>query len=271
MRITDLCTAQSGVTVRDIVRIDPLTAIPRPEERTILEEGLLEVYINEVLSLKMVCTPSELSALVVGHLYTEGRITGTEDIRTLYVCAQGNRARVLTSRPLTEIRKPLEIRACDCGEEGVLGRAALRSGPEINPADILPDFDWEPRWIYHLAQAFRAGAPLYEQTHGIHSCYLMKDDEILYVCEDIGRHNALDKAIGRALIDGVDLTQCVLFSSGRIPDDMMEKVIRARVPLLASNAVPTNRAVDLARRYHVTLICTARHDSMNIFSGKGLW
>ena len=103
MRITDLCTAQSGVTVRDIVRIDPLTAIPRPEERTILEEGLLEVYINEVLSLKMVCTPSELSALVVGHLYTEGRITGTEDIRTLYVCAQGNRARVLTSRPLAEM------------------------------------------------------------------------------------------------------------------------------------------------------------------------
>ena len=99
----------------------------------------------------------------------------------------------------------------------------------------------------------------------------MRDGKILYLCEDIGRHNALDKVLGRALIDGVDLTQCVLFSSGRIPDDMMEKVIRARVPLLASNAVPTDRAVELARRYHVTLICTARPDGMDIFSAKELW
>ena len=99
----------------------------------------------------------------------------------------------------------------------------------------------------------------------------MKDGEILYCCEDIGRHNALDKAVGRALIDGVDLRQCVLFSSGRIPADMMEKAIRAGVPLLASNAVPTDRAVALARAYRVVLICTARSDSMNIFADKYLW
>lgn len=271
MKITDLCTAESGCVERDIVRIDPLTGIPRSETRTILQEGLLEVYINEVLSLKMVCTPQDLAALVLGHLFSEGRIRGTEDIRSIYVCAQGSRARVLTTRPLAEIKKPLEIRACDCGEEGMLGRNILYCNAAADPADILPDFDWEPRWIYELATAFRAGAPLYQQTHGIHSCHLMKDGKILYICEDIGRHNALDKALGRALIDGVDLTQCILLSSGRIPDDMMEKVIRAKVPVLASNGTPTDRAVDLARRYHVTLICAARPDSMNIFSAKGLW
>lgn len=270
MKITDLCTAQSGVVSCDIARQDSLTAISRWEERTILQENLLEVYINDVLSMKLVCTPTDLSALVLGHLFSEGRIRGTEDIRSVYVCAEGKRARVHTERPLAKSKKPLEIRACDCGEDGVLGRAALKSDA-VDPADILPDFRWNPRWIRDLAKAFRAGAPLYEKTHGIHSCFLMKDGEILYLCEDIGRHNALDKALGRALIDGVDLSQCVLFSSGRIPDDMMEKVIRARVPVLASNAVPTDRAVALARKYHVALICSARVDSMDIYSDRGLW
>ena len=168
------------------------------------------------------------------------------------------------------MKKPIEVRACDCGEDGVLGRNDLWHEAEEN-VDVLPPFTWDYRWVHDLALAFRAGAPLYEQTHGIHSCFLMLDGEIRYVCEDIGRHNALDKAIGRALIDGLDLSRCVLFSSGRIPDDMMEKVIRARVPLLASNAVPTDKAVELARRYHVTLICSARPDAMDIYSGTGLW
>ena len=270
MKITDLCTAQRGAVTCDIARQDCLIAITRWEERTILQENVLEVYINDALSMKLVCTPTELSALVLGHLFTEGRIRGTRDIRSIYVCAEGKRARVHTERPMAAVKKPIEIRACDCGEDGVLGRASLCGDAPADPADILPEFRWDPRWIRELARAFREGAPLYEQTHGIHSCFLMQDGEIRYVCEDIGRHNALDKAIGRALIDGVDLSQCVLFSSGRIPADMMEKVIRARVPVLASNAVPTDRAVMLARKYHVALICSARVDSMDIYSDRGL-
>ena len=99
----------------------------------------------------------------------------------------------------------------------------------------------------------------------------MYEGEVRYLCEDIGRHNALDKAIGKALIDGLDLTKCVLFSSGRIPDDMMEKVIRSRVPVLVSNGAPNNRAVELARKYHVTLICSSHMDAMDIFSSKEFW
>jgi FdhD protein len=271
MKITDLCTDAVCVETEDLIRIDSLTAIPRQEERTVLHEHLMDVYINEKLSLKMVCTPRDLAALVLGHLFSEGRIDGVEDIRSIYVCAQGAHARVLTTRPLPEAIKPIEIRACDCAEDGVMGRALLSCETEVDPADVLPDFDWEPRWIHTLAMAFKEDAPLHRLTHGIHSCFLMKDGEILYLCEDIGRHNALDKALGRALMDGVDLHQCILFSSGRIPDDMMEKVIRARVPVLASNAVPTDKAVALARRYHVTLICTARPDGMNVFSSKEFW
>jgi len=179
---------------------------------------------------------------------------------------------VETTRPIEINKKPLEIRVCNCGEDGVKDRTFLSERTDEGlDAYVLPDFSWQSEWIYTLARAFREGARLYQLTHGIHSCFLMHEGKILFCCEDIGRHNALDKAIGRALMEGIDLTQCVLFSSGRIPDDMIEKAIRSHVPVLATNAVPTDRAVELARRFHVTLICTARPDGMDVFSCKELW
>lgn len=271
MEIKNLCTAHPALETQDMICYRPETETFEKEERILLHENLLSVYINEVLAMKLVCTIQDLPELVLGHLYTEGRIQGIEDIHSIYICRDGVRARVMTTRPLGEIKKPIEVRACDCGEEGMLGRALLSEEGETSTEDVLPDFEFDYHQVQDLVRAFRKGAPLHQKTHGIHSCFLMYQGEIRYLCEDIGRHNALDKAIGKALIDGLDLSQCILFSSGRIPDDMMEKVIRSKVPVLVSNGVPTDRAVALARKYHVTLICSAHMDAMNIFSSRELW
>jgi len=266
MKITDLCLSGKCTQEEKVLRID-VDKQPQVQQRTVLHETLMHVSINGQLAMKLVCTAEELPALITGHLYSEGRIAGAEDIVSIAVSADGKEAQIHTAHPIAVHKKPLEIRACNCGEDGVMERTSIAE-EEGQP---LPGFEWKPEWIYTLAHAFREGARLYQLTHGIHSCFLMHDGKILYCCEDIGRHNALDKAIGRALMEGIDLTQCVLFSSGRIPDDMIEKVIRARVPVLATNAVPTDRAVELARKYHVTLICTARPNGMDVFSCKELW
>ncbi|MBR6787280.1 MAG: formate dehydrogenase accessory sulfurtransferase FdhD [Clostridia bacterium] len=265
MKIEDLCGRGKATHEQEIVRCDQ-TGMHR-ETRIILHETLMHVEINGQLAMKLVCTAEDLSELIVGHLYSEGRISSAEDVTEICISADGKQAQVKTAQPIALYKKPLEIRACNCGEDGVMERATIADA-DIAP---LPDFSWKPEWIYDLARAFREGARLYQLTHGIHSCFLMHEGKILFCCEDIGRHNALDKAIGRALIEGIDLTQCVLFSSGRIPDDMIEKAIRARVPVLASNAVPTDRAVELAREYHVILICTAREKGMDVFSCRELW
>ena len=113
---------------------------------------------------------------------------------------------------------------------------------------------------------FADGSPLHGITFATHSCILAQKDHILFSCEDIGRHNALDKVIGYALRHNIDLHQCMVYSSGRIPTDMTLKVIHAGIPILSSKASPTSEAIDLAKKYHLTLICAARRDRMKVFT-----
>lgn len=105
---------------------------------------------------------------------------------------------------------------------------------------------------------------MHRRTFGAHSCYLARGAEVLYCCEDLGRHNALDKVVGCALIDGVDLAQCAVFTSGRIPTDMCVKAIRARIPLMVSKAVPTDLAVRMAKEHGLELVCAAHTDSFMV-------
>ena len=118
-----------------------------------------------------------------------------------------------------------------------------------------------------MADAFADGSPLHGITFATHSCILaQKMITFCFPCEDIGRHNALDKVIGYALRHNIDLHQCMVYSSGRIPTDMTLKVIHAGIPILSSKASPTSEQLILQKNYHLTLICAARRDRMKVFT-----
>lgn len=136
-------------------------------------------------------------------------------------------------------------------------------------ADVSRPGAWDPRQVLDLARAFAEDTPLHHATYGTHSCYLALDGALRLACEDLGRHNALDKAIGHALDAGLPRERCLVFSSGRIPMDMVSKVIRAGIPVLATKSMPTDLAVRTARETGLTLICCARPDSLKVFSDPG--
>ena len=113
-----------------------------------------------------------------------------------------------------------------------------------------------------LTEGWIASADEVEQVAvcAVHSCFLLRAGRILYQCEDLGRHNALDKAVGCALADGVPLGECVLYTSGRVPVDMVRKAIRAGVPALVSKTMPTVQSVELAEEYGLRLFIQKKNE-----------
>ncbi len=211
----------------------------RNEREPVLGEHCMEIHIDRQLTAKLVCIPQFLDELALGFLKTEGYIRSQEDVAQLTICRRGQRADVLLKEKTEGPRK-------------------------ISPVTPIP---WETNHIFSLADRFAAGMPLHRETFATHSCFLARGAELLFSCEDIGRHNALDKAVGYALRHDIDLGACTLYSSGRIPTDMAQKAIRAGVPVLASKASPSREAVALAKKYNLTLICAARKDRMKLFTG----
>ncbi|WP_302964037.1 formate dehydrogenase accessory sulfurtransferase FdhD [uncultured Adlercreutzia sp.] len=230
--------------------------------RLVLIEHGLDVLVNTVPTMHVVCTPNHLVDLVVGRLFTEGLASGVEDIREVYLCEHGTRAQVTLASQADFSRDAAEVVPTCCTGNRTLNRYFA---DDERPANVVP-IPWHQEWVFSVARAFAGDSPLHRATTGTHSCYLAIDGEVLVCREDLGRHNAFDKVVGAALREGLDLRRALVFSSGRLPEDMVMKAIRAGIPILATKAVPTDETIRLAQEFDLTLICQARPDSAVVYN-----
>lgn len=229
----------------------------------VMREHLMEVFVNERPVLRLVCTPNRLAELALGRCVTEGFISCREDVESLSVCESGSRARIYLRQGLelaVRENEPQTETTC-CTDNKLLGTFHA-----VNALKPLARAVYSKEDIFALIQKFHENTLLHKKTKGTHSCYLSCKGIYQGVFEDIGRHNALDKAIGYAFIKDLDYKDCILFTTGRVPVDMVRKVIMANVPVLVSKAVPTAEAAEMARRYHLTLICRAWPDSYEVYN-----
>ena len=226
-------------------------------ERSVQRELDLEVCVNDELVMRLGCSEGYLVELAVGRLFTEGFIDSADEID--HVCLRDSPARMFVylknrSLSLVPLHPEIEKVPTCCTMNRTLAKSPAGGEPVLRK---VPRHPWDPAEVFSVVQVFEGDSPIHRKTRGTHSCYVACEGEVLYVCEDIGRHNAFDKAIGRALMSDVDLSECMVFLSGRIPTDMAVKAIRAGVPVLATKATATDRAVELARRYGMTLVTSA--------------
>lgn len=262
-----------SVNVIDRYREEETTAscggmLLRPEgaaedvSRLVLVEHGLDVLVNTVLTMHVACTPNHLVDLVVGRLFTEGLASGVEDIEEVYLCDYGTRAQVTLTSRADFSRDAVEVVPSCCTGNRTFNRYFT---DDKRPANVVP-IPWHREWVFSVARAFAGDSPLHRATTGTHSCYLAIDGEVLVCREDLGRHNAFDKVVGAALREGLDLRRALIFSSGRLPEDMVMKAIRAGIPILVTKAVPTDETIRLAREFDLTLICQARPDSAVVYN-----
>lgn len=231
----------------------------------VIMEHHLNCFINDQLAFKLVCTPEKLDALVLGYLFSEGYIISADDINFIYICKSGERANVQLNKVLTfdKIDHDVTSESISCGNN-----TKIRQGAYTERLSVLSPHEWSYDTVFELADECNRNANLFFETGGTHCAAMSIDGKVVITCEDIGRHNAVDKTIGLALEAKIPLNRAILFTTGRIASDMVIKAIRCGIPIVASHSAPTNEAIELARQFNLTLVGFVRGRRLNIYSGK---
>jgi len=228
----------------------------------VVREQPLTIWVNGEKFLTLLCSPIKLEALVVGYLWIEKVIGDPAEITRLDVSAVDGRADVTLDRPVT---LPTErILTSGCGG-GITFRIDHRLFPRLHSTlRVVPE-----TLALRMRELF-AAAIHYRASRGIHGAALSDGERLLVLAEDVGRHNAVDKVKGEALMRGIPTEDRVLLSTGRVSSEMLLKAARMGVPLVASRTSPTEMAVALAEQLNITVCGYVRGDSLNLYAGSAL-
>jgi FdhD protein len=219
-------------------------------------------------------TPGDDEELVAGFLFTEGIIRKREDLVALRMPrdtdSEKNLVRV-TLDPGVRLAANSAARRFSAGSAcGVCGKASIRQLRRRGLRRPEASSPFDPEMLCQLPPILRATQEVFVRTGGLHAAALFTSTgELVVLREDIGRHNAVDKAIGWALLGGrLPLSDHVLLVSGRGGFEIVQKSIAAGIPLLASVSAPSSLAVQLARELGLTLVGFLRGRRFVIYAGE---
>lgn len=264
------------VTVRRAVeRVSPNGRQRRVD--ALAAEEPLELRVNGKALAVTMRTPGQDVELAHGFLLSEGVIGSAEDVSIARFC-EGTGPDGMNTYNVLDVALAEGVPPPDTGVErnfyttsscGVCGKAALdavklktRFSPALDPVRVTPEA------LTGFPDALRERQKVFESTGGLHAAGLFVDGELLVVREDVGRHNAVDKVLGWAVLQNlVPLAGAVLMVSGRASFELVQKAAMAGIPVLAAVSAPSSLAVELAEEQGMTLIGFLRGDSMNIYTG----
>lgn len=244
------------MAIRDPLLQDEADDILLQREREALpvcDEYPVSLELNGQRVVTLLCTPRDLSELAVGWLYCEGLIASIEELAAVGACDALSRVRIFTdnARPLIQSEWRRVITS-GCGSGHAIDPQELATLPKVRSALRFPLSRLE-----ELMREVALGGPIKRAVGGVHSAALIDEGGIVAHYEDVGRHNAVDKCIGRALLTGCDLGQMVLCATGRVSSEMAFKASRCGIPIIASLNSTTGLAVELAEYVGVTIVAKA--------------
>jgi len=248
------------------------------ERRTgVIAEEPLSLVLNGHPAAVLMRLPGMEKELAVGFCLSEGLVRSYEDVLGVHDCgpalADGRKA-----LPSDETCNRVEVTA---NPDGVAPDARLEitrlvragcgavdlGGAGLSLRPVTSQVHVDAATLFSLPQAMQGAQTLRRAVGGVHAAGLFQQDGTpLVVCEDIGRHNAVDKAIGYCLLHGISIREAILLCSGRLSYEMAMKAIRVGIPILASIAVPTSLAVALAERCNLTMVCNVRGERMTLYA-----
>jgi FdhD protein len=225
-----------------------------------LEEAVM-LHVNGRELVTLLYTPPMALELALGYMLSEGVISARDDVKSFSM--KRGAIFVELSHELPDTSTPA-LRTLTSGCGGGITFTYPHGLKDIVRIKSDMTVTWEK--IEKLGSLFRKGSALFEKTGGVHSAALSDGEEFLAMADDIGRHNAVDKVFGRCLLDGTDMKDNVLFTTGRISSEILIKCAKRGVPLIVSRGAPTSLAVSLAEKLGVTVAGFVRGRRMNVYT-----
>ena len=254
------------------------------EDELVVEEPL-EIRVGQQSLIVVMRTPGHDFELAAGFLYTESLIKSVDDIEIIAYCDEdiateeinGHSSGLETMQNIVNVRLTEEL---DIEEQqgwqrnfhanascGLCGKMTIESVKhQVTPLDLT--FHLNQTVFYKLNSQLRAAQSVFEKTGGLHAAGLFDGKgQLLIVREDIGRHNAVDKVIGQALLsDMLPLDKHILMVSGRASFEIVQKALFARIPIVVAVSAASTLAVDLAEEGNLTLVGFMRGERMAVYS-----
>lgn len=249
---------------REVIQIKGADA--QNEERSIVQEVPLTVFLNGKELITLLTTGDANRELAVGFLLSEGFLQNKEDLKSIRVDDEAGTVEIELSGDLDLTEKLWGKRAVTsgCGK----GATFYHILDSLHAKPVSSQLTVAPARVYELMKELNRLSDLYRETRGVHNSALADGGKILVFRDDIGRHNAVDKIRGACFLEEIPLGDKLLVTTGRMSSEIVVKVAKMGVPILISRSAPTSLALDLAERIGLTLIGYVRGDKMTVYTGK---
>ncbi len=205
------------------------------KEDLIIKEHTLQLFINDKYYTTYDCSPELLPELIIGNLAINGLINTRSDIDFI------------------DIKD-------DCIKVNIPEKISLPNRPQETELKITA------KQVLELMHKHLDSSPLHKSTGGTHVMSVATNDDIIYSCQDIGRHNALDKLYGYCLQNNINTSDKIFLSSGRISKEICFKAVKMGIKVFIARATVSSQAIDLARENNITVTGFTRGNRFNIYS-----
>jgi FdhD protein len=235
-------------------------------EDSVIKEDRVDFLLNGKKFLSVMCIAKHQTAHIVGFLLSEAVIEKLADIDDIIVSNDGLEVNVIAT-------------VSQSGYENLFREKTLTSGCCIGVTGsaqksfecsyVKTKYKIDAKELLHKVGEFNKPSALFDTTGCVHKAQLLLEDGTSYTTEDIGRHNAIDKVVGQALLEQKSIKKSVLFVSGRLSMEMIVKCVMHKIPIVVSKAAVTYQGLKVAHEHGVTLVGFARDAKMNIYTHSG--
>ena len=251
----------------DITKIDLLTGKVKKITDYVAEESPLQLFVNKSFWATILCTPTDLKELAVGHLLSEGIVKSNEEIEEINLKEKENTC-IVKLKPNVKVEDRISISRLHAR---VITSACGSGSPyqyKGKTPEVASNLTVKAQVVSDSVNQLNFKAEGFRKTGGFHVAAIYSTDgSLLALAEDVGRHNAVDKAIGFAAMKEVDFGECFLALSGRMSGDVVFKAAKVGLPIIASLAAALSSGIASAEASDVCLAGFVRGKRMNIYTG----